>query len=68
MYPYPAIEVPDAKIANTECTNRDSTTILPQMLRIELDCPAWAPAKGQPVVIYQDDLVLGGGILDDYFP
>lgn len=68
MYPYPAIEVPDAKIANTECTNRDSTTILPQMLRIELDCPAWAPAKGQPVVIYQDDLVLGGGILDDYLP
>ena len=67
MYPYPAVEVPDAK-ANTECTNRDSTTILPQMLRIELDCPAWAPAKGQPVVIYQDDLVLGGGILDDYLP
>lgn len=32
-------------------------------LVVRLDSPAWAPAPGQPVVFYEDDLVLGGGIL-----
>lgn len=32
--------------------------------RIELDDPAWAPAPGQPVVFYDGDTVVGGGILD----
>ena len=68
IYPYPAVEVPDTRMANTDCTNGNSTSRLHEMLRIILDGPAWAPAKGQPVVIYQDDLVLGGGILDDYLP
>ena len=36
-----------------------------QSLRVELREPAWAPAKGQPVVFYDGDLVVGGGILAD---
>ncbi|MBO5672479.1 MAG: tRNA-specific 2-thiouridylase, partial [Alistipes sp.] len=27
---------------------------------------AWAPAKGQPLVFYEDNLVLGGGIVVRY--
>lgn len=30
-------------------------------LRLSLDSPAWAVAKGQPVVLYDGDIVLGGG-------
>ena len=32
-------------------------------LHVELEYPAWAPAPGQPVVFYERDIVLGGGIL-----
>ncbi len=32
--------------------------------RIMLDDPAWAPAAGQPVVMYRGDRVIGGGILE----
>lgn len=35
-------------------------------LRVELSDPAWAAAKGQPVVFYEGDVVLGGGYLKDY--
>ncbi len=28
--------------------------------------PAWAPAKGQPLVLYRNNLVLGGGIVVDF--
>ena len=34
-------------------------------LHVELEYPAWAPAPGQPVVFYEQDIVLGGGILAD---
>ncbi|WP_300284744.1 MnmA/TRMU family protein [uncultured Alistipes sp.] len=33
-------------------------------LVVVLDDPAWAPAPGQPVVFYDGDTVVGGGILD----
>ena len=36
-----------------------------QSLLVELREPAWAPAKGQPVVFYDGDLVVGGGLLAD---
>ena len=39
-----------------------------ERLYVELTDAAWAPAKGQPVVFYQNELVLGGGILEDYQP
>ena len=39
-----------------------------ERLHVELTDAAWAPAKGQPVVFYQNELVLGGGILEDYRP
>lgn len=35
-----------------------------QGLDVELSDPAWAAAPGQPVVMYEDDMVLGGGFLD----
>lgn len=36
-------------------------------LHIILDDPAWAPAAGQPVVLYRDDRIVGGGFLEKYF-
>ena len=35
--------------------------------RITLSSPAWAPAIGQPVVLYRGDRVIGGGILERYY-
>jgi len=35
-------------------------------LKVILSDQAYAPANGQPVVFYKDDLVVGGGILDHY--
>jgi len=35
-------------------------------LRIDTDDAAWAPAKGQPVVLYRGERVIGGGFLTDY--
>ena len=37
------------------------------MLFVSLSEPAWAAAKGQPVVFYEGDVVLGGGFLENYF-
>src|SRR6056297_802814 len=34
-------------------------------LELELSTPAWAVAPGQPVVFYDDDIVLGGGIAEN---
>lgn len=34
--------------------------------KIECDDPAWAPAKGQPLVLYRNNLVIGGGIVVDF--
>ncbi len=31
---------------------------------IELSSPSWAAAEGQPIVLYRDDRVIGGGYLD----
>ncbi|MFI3330384.1 MAG: tRNA-specific 2-thiouridylase [Rikenellaceae bacterium] len=36
-------------------------------LHITLSEPAWAPALGQPSVIYSQNRVLGGGILEKYY-
>lgn len=35
-------------------------------LVIHLDDPAYAPAKGQPIVLYRNNLVIGGGIVVDF--
>lgn len=32
-------------------------------ITIELDNPAWAIASGQPVAIYKEDILLGGGVI-----
>lgn len=36
-------------------------------LQVALDFPAWAPAKGQSVLLYEGDLVLGGGYVENYW-
>ncbi len=46
--------------AHVEYTNDENLTV-------RLEQPAWACAKGQPVVFYEEDLVLGGGILKNYW-
>ena len=33
---------------------------------VTTDDPAWAPALGQPLVFYRDNLVIGGGIVVDF--
>lgn len=33
---------------------------------LHLDDPAYAPAKGQPIVLYRNNLVIGGGIVVDF--
>ncbi len=33
---------------------------------VECDDPVWAPAKGQPLVFYRGNLVIGGGIVVDF--
>lgn len=33
---------------------------------VRLSDPAWAPAKGQPLVLYRNNLVIGGGIVVDF--
>lgn len=35
-------------------------------LHVTLAEPAWASAKGQPVVLYDGDLVIGGGFLESF--
>lgn len=37
-------------------------------MELELQSAAWAVAPGQPVVFYDDDLVLGGGIAEKSWP
>ena len=34
-----------------------------QGVEVQFESPQWAPAPGQSVVFYQDDLVLGGGVI-----
>lgn len=39
------------------------TVLKNNLLNIELEKPAWAPAPGQPAVFYHKNLLLGGGII-----
>lgn len=44
--------------ANIELINNE--------LMINFDTPVWALSPGQSIVFYQNDLVVGGGIVDDF--
>lgn len=51
-------------IANTECATNAPKAM---SLHVTLDSAAWAAAKGQPVVFYRGERVVGGGFLKKYF-
>ena len=34
-----------------------------QGVEVRFDAPQWAPAPGQSVVFYQNDMVVGGGVI-----
>jgi tRNA-specific 2-thiouridylase len=36
---------------------------LPETVRLAFDEPQWAPASGQSAVFYNDDIVIGGGVI-----
>ena len=66
-YPFPALTAPMAVTAKT----RHSQTEQPAMVypeengfaRVEFECPQRAITPGQAVVLYQEDLVIGGGTI-----
>ncbi len=67
--PFPALLQPihvTAKIRHSQ--NEQSATVYPEengMVRVEFDLPQRAITPGQAVVLYQDDLVIGGGTIVD---
>lgn len=40
-----------------------NTHELPETVRLVFDEPQWAPASGQSAVFYNDDVVIGGGVI-----
>jgi tRNA-specific 2-thiouridylase len=40
-----------------------NTYELPETVRLVFDEPQWAPASGQSAVFYNDDVVIGGGVI-----
>lgn len=43
----------------SQATNHES----PETVRLVFDEPQWAPASGQSAVFYNDDVVIGGGVI-----
>jgi len=51
-----------SRVTNTyasQATNHES----PKTVRLVFDEPQWAPASGQSAVFYNDDVVIGGGVI-----
>ena len=51
-----------SRVTNTyasQVTNHES----PKTVRLVFDEPQWAPASGQSAVFYNDDVVIGGGVI-----
>lgn len=44
-----------------------STTLISDRLHVKLTDPAWALAKGQPVVLYSGQEIVAGGFVEMYF-
>ena len=69
--PFPALTAPirvTAKIRHSQ--NEQSATVYPEengFVRVEFDAPQRAITPGQAVVLYQDDLVVGGGTITEAF-
>ena len=69
--PFPALTDPirvTAKIRHSQ--NEQSATVYPEengTVRVEFDAPQRAITPGQAVVLYQDDMVVGGGTITEAF-
>ena len=69
--PFPALTEPirvTAKIRHSQ--NEQPATVYPEedgSVRVVFDTPQWAITPGQAVVLYQDDMVVGGGTITESF-
>ena len=69
--PFPALTAPlrvTAKIRHSQ--NEQAATVYPEengIVRVEFDAPQRAITPGQAVVLYQEDLVVGGGTITEAF-
>jgi tRNA-specific 2-thiouridylase len=52
-----------AQIRHRHTAARATIRPLGQGVEVRFDVPQWAPAPGQSVVFYRDDLVVGGGVI-----
>ena len=52
-----------AQIRHRHTPARATVRPLGQGVEVRFDTPQWAPAPGQSVVFYKDDMVVGGGVI-----
>ena len=57
------VELADAKLRYRSPAVPARVTTTPRGFRLELDEPAYAVAPGQTAVLYDDDVVVGSGVI-----
>ena len=66
-YPFPALTEPMAVTAKTRHSQHEqAATVFPEengFARVEFESPQRAITPGQAVVLYRDDIVIGGGTI-----
>ena len=70
-FPFPALEKPIRVTVKTRHSQHEqAATVYPgenNSIRVEFDAPQRAVTPGQAVVLYQDDLVIGGGTIKEAY-